>query len=270
MPLRYVHSRSVTSFVRRSGDLALAQRAAAVAFWLVIAAVPAGLVAINVLGLVVDQADLASRLGEVAVYLPGTLGDAVADQLLIIAARTPGTGGWDTLLVVLALWTLSTAVVTLISAVRAAYGRARANAIWLRLFGYVMGLAGVVVVGGVGFLAAVAASFGFLAIGVVGVLGIFVLAGLISTFYWLTGGYGFGWQRGLPGAMAASIGLFCIAVGLSIYADHAPTARLVYGTAAGLVVSLLATWLSVYAVLLGALFNARRLPGREPSSGSKR
>ena len=93
-------------------------------------------------------------------------------------------------------------------------------------------------------------------------VGIFVLAGLLSTFYWLTGGYGLGWGHALPGAMGASIGLFCIAVGLSIYADHAPTARLVYGTAAGLVASLLATWLSVYAVLLGALYNSRHLPDR--------
>lgn len=245
--------------MRRSGELALAQRAAAVAFWLVIAAIPAGLVAINVLGLVIDQGALAQRLGQAAVYLPGSLGDAVADQLLIVAARTPGTGGWDALLVIAALWTLSTAVVTLISGMRAVYGRTRANAVWLRIFGYLLGLAGVVLIGGVGFLAAVAASFGVLAIAVETVLGILLVALLLCTFYWLTGGFGCGWRAGLPGATAATIGLFCIAVVLSIYADHAPTASLVYGSAAGLVVSLLATWLSVYAVMLGALFNARAI-----------
>ncbi len=249
------------SFIRRNRELALAQRSAAIAFWLVISVIPAGLVAVNVLGLVVDQADLAQRLGEAAVYLPGTLGDAVADQLLIVAARTPGSGGWDTLLVILALWTLSTAVVTLIGAIRAAYGRQRARAVWLRLFAYVLGLGGVIVVGSVGFLAAVTASYGAFAVAVEGVVGIFVLAALLCTFYWLTGGYGYGWSHALPGAMAAAIGLFCVAVALSIYADHAPTARLVYGTAAGLVVSMLSTWLSVYAILLGALFNARQLGG---------
>lgn len=101
---------TVLAFLRRSSELALAQRAAAVSFWLAIAAVPAGLVVINVLGLRVDQALLAQRLGDVAVHLPGTLGDVVAEQLTAVAARTPGTGGWDTALVVLATWTLSTAV----------------------------------------------------------------------------------------------------------------------------------------------------------------
>lgn len=114
------------------------------------------------------------------------------------------------------------------------------------------------VIGIVGFLLAIASTFGPAAIAVEGVLGIFVLAALLTTFYWLTGGFGRGWRHAVPGAVAAAISLFLIAVALSVYADHAPTARLVYGTAAGLVVSLLATWLSVYAVLLGALFNARR------------
>lgn len=247
------------SFLRRQSELALGQRAAAVAFWLVIAAVPAGLVAVNVLGLVLDQQEIATRLGALAVYLPGSLGDAVAEQLLVIAARTPGSGGWDLLLVVLALWTLSTAVVTLIRAIRVAYGRKRTNTLVLRGFAFVLGLAAVLVVGSVAFLAAVASSFGIAAVFVEGIVGVFVAAALLTTFYWLTGGLGLGWRRSWAGALAASIALLLIAVGLSIYADHAPTARLVYGTAAGLVVSLLAAWMSVYVVLLGALFNATRI-----------
>lgn len=246
------------TFLQRQSELALAQRSAAVAFWLVIASVPAALVMINVLGLFVDQGEIAEQLADLALYLPGTLGDAVADQLLEVAARTPGSGGWDALLVILALWTLSTAVLTLIRAIRAAYGRGRVNSVLLRAAAFILGLIGVVAVGTVGFLAAAVSSFGFAAILVETVIGVFVLAAMLTTLYWLTGGYGRGWRAAFPGALAASFSLLIIAVALSLYADHAPTARLVYGTATGLVVSLLATWLSVYAVLLAALFNASK------------
>lgn len=247
------------SFLRAQSNLALAQRSAAVAFWLAIAAVPAALVAVNVLGLVVDQQQIAQRLGQVALDLPGSLGDAVAEQLVMVAQRTPGSGGWDLLLVALALWTLSTAVVTLIGAIRATYGRQKANVAFLRAVAFALGLVGVIVVGTVGFLVAAANALGPLALASEALVGMVLLAGLLTVFYWLTGGYGYGLRRALPGALAASGGLLVVTVAVTVYADHAPTARIIYGTAAGLVVSLLATWLSVYTVLLGALVNARRL-----------
>lgn len=135
----------------------------------------------------------------------------------------------------------------------------------LRLLAFVVGLVGVVAVGGLVVAAAASRTFGFAVLLAEGVLAIGLLAVLIAVFYWVSGGYGHGWRSLVPGAMAAAVALFVIVVVLSIYADHAPTARAVYGTAGGVVVSMLAIWSSVYAVMLGALLNARTTPQRRPA-----
>lgn len=211
----------------------------------------------NILGLFVDQAKIAKAIADMALYAPGTLGDEVAQQLESVSQRSPGTGLWDSALVVLALWTVSTAVVSMMSSVRAVYGRPKARQVLLRLSAFGIGLVGVVLVGGLMVVAAVARTFGSGALVAEAIVAVMLLAALIAAFYWLSGGYGGDWRANVPGAVAAALAQFVIVVGVSVYADHAPTAKGVYGTAGGVVLSMLAIWLSVYAVMLGALLNAR-------------
>lgn len=242
-------------FWRRQNELGLPHHAAATAFWLVIAAFPAGLVVVNLLGLVIDQQQIAEYVSQVAAYAPGTLGDVVATQLRIVAAPTPGTGVADTLLVLVALWTLSTAVFTFMGGIRAVYGRSAAGGMWLRFLAFLIGMIAMLTLG----IAAVAADAAT-ALGLVleAAAAILLAALLVSVFYRISAGRATTWRQALPGAAVAAVGLALVVFALDLYSEYAVNLRLIYGSAAGVIVSMLATWLSVYVILLGALINVRR------------
>lgn len=243
------------SFWRRQSELGLPQRAAATAFWLVIAAFPAGLVIVNVLGLVIDQEVIADYLARVAVYAPGTFADVVTEQLRVIAAPSPGTGLTDALLVLVALWTLSTAVVTFMGGIREVYSRPATGGIWLRGLAFLVGLLAILILG----MAAVAADAATpLGLVVESVGALVVAAVLVTAFYRISAGSATTWRQAVPGALVAAVGLAAVVWALNLYADHAVSLRMIYGATAGVIVSLLATWLSVYVILLGALVNVRR------------
>ena len=106
---------------QRQGSLRLSQVAAGVAFWLVIAVFPAGLAVVNLVGLILDQEDVADFVGRFVEATPGSLGDILATQLQAVALPTPGTLIPDTLLVVIAVWTVSTAMHHLVRGIQAAW-----------------------------------------------------------------------------------------------------------------------------------------------------
>lgn len=62
----------------------------------------------------------------------------------------------------------------------------------------------------------------------------------------------------LPGALLAAAGFVVVALGLEAYSWAAPNLRLIYGTVAGVLISMFGLWLGVFAVLLGAAFNGAR------------
>lgn len=117
---------------RRQHEQRLSQVAAGVAFWLTIAVFPAGLVVVNVVGLVVDQEAVARFVGRFVSATPGSLGDTVAQQLQAVAAPTPGTIVTNALLVVVALWTVSTAMHHLIRGILDASGAESAGTVLVR------------------------------------------------------------------------------------------------------------------------------------------
>lgn len=95
-------------------EVRVTESASATAFWLLIACGPAGIVAINVLGLVVDQGELAEHLIAIAGSAPGSFADLVVGQLRAVARPSPGSIALDAVLVVTSLWTISTAVALLL------------------------------------------------------------------------------------------------------------------------------------------------------------
>lgn len=130
----------------RSHDLEMPALAAGAAFWLLLSVFPAGLVAVNVLGLFVAQEEVAQQIGELAAEAPGTWGDLLGQQLIAVAAPTPGSAPYDALLVVVAMWTVSTAMVTFLRAIRRVYGLPRSGSLLIRALAAGVGVVIIMVV----------------------------------------------------------------------------------------------------------------------------
>ena len=100
-------------FFRWESEVHLTEAAAAASFWILLALGPAGLVTINVLGLLLPQERIAGALARLARSAPGSYGDLLARQFVEISRNSPGTVIADLLLVLVSLWTISTAVAML-------------------------------------------------------------------------------------------------------------------------------------------------------------
>lgn len=237
---------------RRNSELDLGGLAAGAAFWLLLSVFPAGLVAVNVFGLFVDQEEIARSIGALATETPGTWGELLAQQLQEVAAPTPGTGGYDAVLVVFALWTVSNAMLALLRAIRRVYGVPPTGHLLVRAVASGIGVVVIIVVAVLAESIDAATLFG----SILGVLATAVvlfamLLGLLRTAV----GRSRSWRELVPGAAGAAIGLLLVGAALNVYAAFSPNLTLVYGRIAGVVVSMLTVWLGVYVVLLGAVIN---------------
>jgi membrane protein len=95
-----------------------------------------------------------------------------------------------------------------------------------------------------------------------------VAVGVPSVFFGLvaavTGLYRFAVARPvplrtlLPGATAAAAGMMVVLVAYGAYASASTHYTAVYGVFGGAIIGMIATYLAVYATLLGALLNAER------------
>jgi membrane protein len=239
--------------LRRTSDLDLGTMAAGPAFWLLLSVFPAGLVAVNVLGLFVTQEEVAAQIGDLANRTPGAWGELLAQQLLVVAAPSPGTGAYDVALVLLALWTVSNALVSLLRALRRTYGLGRTHAILARSLAAGVGIAMIAIVAILAETVDADTLFGTVVGTVATAALLFVMVlGLMRVAL----GREQSWRGLVPGAATAAVGLLAVGAALDLYASVSLNLTLVYGRIAGLVVSMLTVWLSVYVVLLGAVLNS--------------
>lgn len=224
------------------------EAASAVAFWVVVALGPAGLVAINVLGLFVDQQEIASHLRVLADATPGSLGDVIARHLTVVARPTAGTWFVDALLVIASLWTVSTAVAMLLRGIQRGFGQPSGSFVVVRPIGGALGLSAIVVVGTVATLLDTTSAF-------MRMVGAVVLA--VAAFALIFGLYRIAIGRVVPpralwpGALFAAIGLVLIQSFWEHLTRASPNLNLTYGSLANVVVSLLAIWLAAFVILLG-------------------
>lgn len=247
----------VRAAYRRADSTHLSAQAAGAAFWLLMAVFPAGLVAVNVMGLLLPQEEVARAVGDYALAAPGTWGDLLAVQLQAVAAPSPGSLPVDLGLVILALWTVSTGMHALLRAIRSVSGLPREGFLLVRTLAVAVGM---LVIAAVAVAAEVidATTLTRSIIGVVVLVA--VLIGLVALVYLASVGASAGWRGLLPGAVAAAVGLLIVGLLLNVYAAVSPNLALVYGTIAGVIVSMLTVWLSVCAVLIGAALNAEIPP----------
>ena len=102
---------------------------------------------------------------------------------------------------------------------------------------------------------------------VVAVVGIPLLLVLVA--FLIVGLYRFsvarpvGLRELLPGAFASAVGLAIVAVGFDTYVRLSTRFSAVYGALAGAVIAMIATYLGVYVVLLGAVLNVQLSGGTD-------
>ncbi len=239
------------TLIKRQSALKLSLAASGAAFWLVLGLFPAGLAAINILGLVVDQQVIADYLGRLAQQGPGTLGYLLATQLGLIARPSPGTGLLDTVLVLISLWSVSTAVGQLIAGTRAAFGLPQPSFTRRRIQALLIGFGVVLLLPVLAYALADASSsriqVDLLAI----VIGVVAIAGT----YLAAAGRQRPLRSHLPGLAFASIAVLAVTLVFSSLLRSGGTYEAIYGAVAGSVITMIAVWLMVYAMLLGALLN---------------
>jgi hypothetical protein len=135
------------SFYTWQREVRIGESASATAFWVLIAFGPAGLVAINVLGLFIDQGSIATHLIAIADAAPGSFGDLLVTQFTLIASPSPGSIAVDAILVVTSLWTISTAVAMLMRGLRRGYGMPIAPFLLVRAIASLAGLVSIIALG---------------------------------------------------------------------------------------------------------------------------
>ena len=192
-----------------------------------------------------------------ALAAPGTWGDLLAVQLQAVAAPSPGSLPVDLGLVILAPWTVSTGMHALLRAIRSVSGLPREGFFLVRTLAVAVGM---LVIAAVAVAAEVidATTLTRSIIGVVVLVA--VLIGLVALVYFASVGA----SRRVAGTASGSGGrrggLLIVGLLLNVYAAVSPNLALVYGTIAGVIVSMLTVWLSVCAVLVGAALNAEIPP----------
>lgn len=239
------------SLVKRQSALKLSLAASGAAFWLVLGLFPAGLAAVNILGLVVDQQVIANYLGRLAEQGPGTLGYLLATQLGLIARPSPGTGLIDTILVIISLWSVSTAVGQLIAGTRAAFGLRQPSFTRRRIQALIIGFGVVLVLPFLAYLLADASS----SRPRISLLAVVIAVLAITGTYVAASGRQRPLRSHLPGLAFATVAIIGITLLFTLLVRRSGTYEAIYGAVAGSVITMIAVWLMVYAVLLGALLN---------------
>lgn len=243
---------------RDQGGRQLGLVASGAAFWLVISAAPTAVAVVSLYGLIVNPAQVAGDLGNLANAAPASLGLLIRGQLQRVAATDGGQLTIGLIVsVALAVWSASAGIYNLDSAIRDAYGLRRQRYVEARARSLAAAAVLVVVLGAIALTlaATLAHSRGLvrLAVGAP-----FIFVGLVAA---LTGLYRFAVGQHmrlralLPGAVAAAVGMIALLIGFGAYASASTHFTAVYGAFGAAVIAMLATYLAVYVTLLGAVLN---------------
>ena len=255
----------------------------AVAFFALLSIAPVLVTALSIYGALNSPAQALQQLSEMAEVLPDDLEPLVADQLTSI---TTASGQVLTLRgltgLLAALWTATTAATYLVDALTLAYHEEETRGFLRRSgLGLALVLGGAVLLGasiaGQGLLSSLMASAPRAVRGLESVLVWLGLAGLVALvcavlyrvgpdrrqarWRWISGGAVL--ATGLW--VATSLALFAYVQGLG---DYTAT----YGSLAGVAISMVWLWLSVFLVVLGAVVNAEaeRQTERDSTIGPER
>ena len=259
--------------------------AAGVAFYAMLAIFPAIIAVVTVYGMVADPAQVQSQVGQLAKSLPSG-----ADQLLTEQLKSVTSAGRQSLSIGLALsllavlWSASGGVQGLVKALNLVYDEKETRG-FLKLRGLSLLLAIGAILMAVVAIALIAVFPGFvdnLGLGRAGelaasigrwvVLALLALAALAVLYRYAPDRANPRWRWVSWGAVVALVLWLLGSVGFSWYVDNFGKYNQTYGALAAVIILLLWLFLSAFAVLLGAEFNAEteRQTARDTTTGPER
>lgn len=247
----------------------VALMAAGVAFYAVLAIVPALIAAVSLWGIVADPGQIEQAVQSFAGGLPESAAQLIEDQMSSIAESSSSALGWALALSVLAaLWSASSGTKGLMNAVNSAYDEDET-----RGFLKVRGLALALTIGGIffglvliGLIAVVPAILDGLGLGATGealvrwgrwpVLALAVIAGLAVIYRFAPDREHARWNWASIGSVIATVIWLVASAGFAWYVESFGSYAETYGAMAGAVVLMLWLFLTAFAILLGAEINA--------------
>jgi membrane protein len=252
--------RVATGVMREQSAERLGLAASGAAFWLVIAAFPTAIAVVSLYGLFVSPQRVATDLGNLANNVPGSLGSLLTDQLQRVAATDhAGLSLGFVVSLVLAVASASAGVNHLDGAIRAAYGLPPQRYLEARGRAFAGAVAVVVLLGLSAVALPVVLARSRVVVMVLGIpVALAAITAGVAALYRFSIGFRVGTRALLPGALVSGIGVVLVTAAFGVYVRTSTRYTVVYGTFAGAVVGMLAIYLGVYVVLLGAVLNSQR------------
>ena len=252
--------------------------AAGVAFYAVLAVIPALVIAVSLYGLFTDLDEAERQIEAVLEVLPGSASQIVETQMRSIARTSPASLsiGFVVSLVAFA-WTVSNATRAIVRGVKIAYDQEAEQSL-LERRDIALGATVVAIVAMLAALALVAAvpiwlqrfdptdaivtfgNFRWVLVGAIFAL----LAGLL--YRYAPPQRPRGWGDVLPGMLAATLIWTMASIGFSIYVSSFGRYNETYGTLGAAVVLLLWFWFTSLAILVGAELNEALVLDRQSGS----
>ena len=243
--------------------------AAGIAFYALLAIFPALTALLAIGGLLVEPSQIVDELQTLTTIMPEEVSTIILSQAKDVAgSRQGGLGLAAVLGIVLALYSASKGVGSLIEGLNVAYDEDEERGfIWLKVvtFGLTIGL----VLGALlamGLMMAVPAALAFVQLGpvvelvVTGASWLFMLILIAVALSFL---YRFGpdrdgaeWKWVSPGSTVACVIWLIASVGFAVYVTNFGSYNESFGSLAGVIVLLMWLWISAYIVILGAELNA--------------
>jgi membrane protein len=240
---------------------------AGVAFYGVLAILPAMFIAISLYGLFTTPLEAERQVATLLVVLPESVAGTLETQMRTIAATSHASLSIGFLASVGALlWTVSNATRAIVRAVKIAYDQETERS-RLEGRGASLGLSGIVIVGGTIALALVAAVPVWLqrvdpTNAVVTYSNLRWLALIVGSAFVVGALYRFapprrpeGWRDVVPGVVVATMLWAVTSLGFSVYVSSFGSYTATYGALGAAVVLLLWFWFTALAVVLGAELN---------------
>jgi membrane protein len=243
--------------------------AGGVAFFALIALVPAMVALVSLFGLVADPSEVQRQVEDTLAGAPAEVRDLVQSQLEgITQASSTGLGIGLVVGVALALWSASAGVVNLIGAINRVYDEQETRSfIPLRGLAILLTLGAIVMIAGAFLVvtvlpAAVAdSSMGAAARWAIAILrwpalAVGFMVGLAVLYRLAPDRQNAGWRWITPGALAATVLWLAGSALFSLYTASFASYNETYGALGAVVITMLWLQLSAFAVLAGAELNA--------------
>ncbi|MBN2624478.1 MAG: YihY/virulence factor BrkB family protein [Acidimicrobiales bacterium] len=257
--------------------------AAGVAFFALLALVPALVALVSVYGLVADPADIERNIDDALSAAPTEVRELVSSQLSSIVESEPSGLQLGVVVgLVVALWSASSGMKHLMGAINLAYDETEGRG-FLRLRGMALALTvGAIVVAAVAVAGLLVLPNALDSSGAEGalrivllvvrwpLLAVVALAALAALYRWAPDREHARWQWVSVGALVATVVWLVASVAFSIYTANFGSYNETYGALGAVVVVMLWLFISAYAVIAGAEVNAEleRQTARDTTTGS--